>query len=91
MSMLLPPMTQVEDKTRNRQLGPLEVNPKTGEPFLRLREHKNIILTPPRWNDANEIPLHMNDARIYDWLEAPPNPYTYGEHWRGIELKGGID
>ncbi|KAG1812944.1 uncharacterized protein BJ212DRAFT_1518232 [Suillus subaureus] len=31
------------------QLHPLEINPKTGEPFLRLpAPHQSIILTPPR-------------------------------------------
>ncbi|KDR85591.1 hypothetical protein GALMADRAFT_132268 [Galerina marginata CBS 339.88] len=59
----------------NPQLHPLEVNPKTGEPFLRLRKHKNIILTPPREEDAPAfIPL-MNDPRVCDWLSGPPYPY----------------
>ena len=63
----------------NLQLHPLEVNLKTGEPFLRLRNHKNIILTPPREEDAESfIPL-LNDPRICDWLAGPPYPYTLGK------------
>jgi len=63
----------------NLQLQPLEVNLKTGEPFLRLRQHKNIILTPPREEDAEAfIPL-LNDPRISDKLASPPYPYTLGK------------
>ncbi|KAJ7919310.1 acyl-CoA N-acyltransferase [Mycena leptocephala] len=60
---------------KNPQLHPLEVNTKTGEPFLRLLSHKNIILTPPRLGDAPfMIPL-FNDERVYHWLSSPPFPY----------------
>ncbi|KAG6842418.1 hypothetical protein C0991_007548 [Blastosporella zonata] len=67
----------------NHQLHPLEVNSLTGEPFLRLRNHKNIILTPPRAEDvALCIPI-MNDPCIYEWLSSPPFPYTaeHAEAW----------
>ncbi|KAJ7455929.1 hypothetical protein B0H11DRAFT_1925876 [Mycena galericulata] len=59
----------------NPPLYPLEVNPKTGEPFLRLTSHKNIILTPPRLSDGAAMVLHFNDERIYHWLSGPPFPY----------------
>jgi RimJ/RimL family protein N-acetyltransferase len=63
----------------NPQLHPLEVNTKTGEPFLRLLSHKNIILTPPRLSDAPfMIPL-FNDERVYHWLSSPPFPYLPGK------------
>ena len=63
----------------NPQLYPLEVNPKTGEPFLRLRNHKNIILTPPRMEDAPVLVSFLNDPRICDCLSGPPYPYTLGK------------
>jgi len=73
----------------NLQLHPLEVNPKTGEPFLRLRHHKNIILTPPREVDAEAfIPL-LNDPRVSDWLAGPPYPYTLGRLVSLCSFEGG--
>ncbi|KAJ7242581.1 acyl-CoA N-acyltransferase [Mycena haematopus] len=59
----------------NPQLHPLEVNPKTGEPFLRLLSHKNIILTPPRLSDAPFLIPLLNDERVIHWLSSPPYPY----------------
>ncbi|KAF8204465.1 acyl-CoA N-acyltransferase, partial [Mycena galopus ATCC 62051] len=59
----------------NPQLHPLEVNPQTGEPFLRLLSHKNIILTPPRLSDAPFLIPLLNDERVYHWLSSPPYPY----------------
>ncbi|KAF8204428.1 GNAT domain-containing protein [Mycena galopus ATCC 62051] len=59
----------------NTQLHPLELNPKTGEPFLRLRSHKNIILTPPRLSDAPFLVAILNDERIFHWINSPPHPY----------------
>ncbi|KAG6897957.1 hypothetical protein C0992_008347 [Termitomyces sp. T32_za158] len=67
----------------NPQLYPLEVNSSTGEPFLRLRSHKQIIITPPRPEDVALYPAIMNDPRIYEWLGSPPFPYTteHAEEW----------
>ncbi|KAJ7157161.1 acyl-CoA N-acyltransferase [Mycena filopes] len=61
---------------QNPQLHPLEVNPKTGELFLRLTGYKNIILTPPRPDEDGPaiIPL-LNDERVYQWLDNLPHPY----------------
>ncbi|KAJ7492083.1 hypothetical protein FB451DRAFT_1216925 [Mycena latifolia] len=59
----------------NPQLHPLEVNPTTGEPFLRLASHKNIILTPTRLSDGPAIIPLLNDERVYYWLSSPPFPY----------------
>lgn len=60
------------------QLHPLEVNAKTGEPFLRLKNHPNIILTPPRDDDASACVPYLNDARVSYWLGDLPFPYTVG-------------
>ncbi|KAJ7762383.1 acyl-CoA N-acyltransferase [Mycena maculata] len=67
----------------NPQLHPLEVNPKTGEPFLRLLSHKNIILTPPRLSDGPAMIPLFNDERVYHWLSSPPYPYLpeHTEWW----------
>lgn len=66
------------------QLHPLEINPKTGEPFLRLgAPHQNIILTPPRQGDQSVLIQHMNDPTIYEWIEGPPTPYLpeHADFW----------
>jgi len=36
-----------------------------------LRKHKNIILTPPRWEDAEGLFSSGNDARVNEWLTVP--------------------
>ena len=60
----------------NPQLYPLEINAKTKEPFLRLRKHKNIILTPPRCEDASIL----NDPPVHEWLPGPQAyPCTLGK------------
>ena len=66
------------EMTPNPQLYPLEINAKTKEPFLRLRKHKNIILTPPRWEDAEGLFSSGNDPRVNEWL-AVPVPYPMGK------------
>ncbi|KAH9486387.1 hypothetical protein JR316_0000451 [Psilocybe cubensis] len=65
------------------QFFPLERNPLTQEPFLRLRQHKNVIMTPMRWDDAPHIAALLNDPRVYKWLMYTPYPYTHedGEEW----------
>jgi RimJ/RimL family protein N-acetyltransferase len=55
------------------------VNPKTGEPFLRLLSHKNIIITPPRLSDAPLYVPILNDERVIHWLSSPPYPYLLGK------------
>ena len=61
---------------------PLEFNPATKEPFLRLLPpHQNIIITPYRPTDAGFIVCHLNDPRICATLLGPPYPYTE-EHAR---------
>ena len=75
------------------QFQPLELNPTTGEPFLRLPSpHSNIILTPPRMSDAPAIVSHMNDPKVYYWLEGPPFPYLpeHAEQWLA-KVKNGTD
>ncbi|KAF8203782.1 acyl-CoA N-acyltransferase [Pholiota molesta] len=65
------------------QLHPLETNPQTQEPFLRLRKHANIILTPMRWEDAPHMVPIFNDTRVCHWLSSPPFPYALenAESW----------
>lgn len=59
------------------QLYPLQVNERTGEPFLRLPSpHENIIITPRRLEDVPFIVSALNDPRVYRTLEGPPFPYT---------------
>ncbi|KAF9011074.1 acyl-CoA N-acyltransferase [Cyathus striatus] len=68
------------------QLHPLQVNPTSGEYFLPLKDHPNIIFTPPRWSDAPYLSTIMNDDRVHPWLESPPYPYhqEHGEEWLKI-------
>jgi len=70
----------------NPQLYPLEINVKTKEPFLRLRKHKNIILTAPRWEDAPCLVPILNDPPVHEWLMGPPYPYTleHGNEFIGL-------
>ncbi|KAF7307465.1 N-acetyltransferase domain-containing protein [Mycena indigotica] len=71
--------------TINHQLHPLEVNPTTGEPFLRLPGYDNIVLTPPRMSDVEAMVPVFNDERVYQWLTGTPFPYTKAnaEWWLG--------
>jgi RimJ/RimL family protein N-acetyltransferase len=62
----------------------LQVNPATGEVFLRLpAPHEDIIITPPRESDTDALVLILNDPRIYKFLLAPPFPYHphHAEEW----------
>ena len=75
------------------QFQPLQFNPRTGEPFLRLPSpHENIILTPPRWSDAPSIVSILNDPVVYHWLSGPPFPYLpeHAEQWLS-QVKNGTD
>ncbi|KAG0709435.1 GNAT domain-containing protein [Suillus ampliporus] len=77
----------------SRQLHPLEFNPKTGEPFLRLpAPHQNIILTPPREGDQAVLMHNMNDPAIHKWLERSPVPYLpeHADSWIQL-VKGQSD
>lgn len=56
----------------------LQVNPVTGQVFLRLpAPHENIIITPPLHSDAADIVPILNDPRVYKLLVGPPFPYHY--------------
>jgi len=76
----------------NHQLYPLEVNPHTGEPFLRLNNHSHIIITPPRPSDMACYPPILNDPRVHEWLIGPPIPYLprHAEAWFE-QIKGQSD
>ncbi|OCH96417.1 hypothetical protein OBBRIDRAFT_718357 [Obba rivulosa] len=59
-----------------RQLHPLLINERTGEPYLRLPSPlDNIIITPPRLSDAPALVGILNDPAVCKWLESPPYPY----------------
>ncbi|CAK5280769.1 unnamed protein product [Mycena citricolor] len=66
----------------NPQFHPMEINPTTGEPFLRLESHPNIIITPTRPEDAPRVVELLSDKRVYGWLCSPPHPYL-PEHAHG--------
>ncbi|KAG6831556.1 hypothetical protein H0H92_009475 [Tricholoma furcatifolium] len=75
-----------EHNMANPHLHPLEINSKTGEPFLRLRKHKDIIITPPRPEDVAHYELCLNDPLIYKWLANPPFPFL-AEHAESMYQK----
>ncbi|KAF5312793.1 hypothetical protein D9619_002819 [Psilocybe cf. subviscida] len=83
------PIQAVKDVNRvmdhNHQLHPLEVNAKTGEPFLRLKKHPNIILTPPRDDDAPAFVPLLNNVRVSYWLGNIPSPYTLDHAKKFVE------
>jgi hypothetical protein len=66
------------------RLGPLQINPLTREPFLQLRKHANIIITPPRTSDVPLIVSPMNDEQVLTWLRTPQRPYTEGDINLGV-------
>ena len=62
----------------------LQVNPTTGEVFLRPpAPHENISITPPRYSDGGDITLILNDPRVYKNLIGLPVPYHphHAEEW----------
>ncbi|KAI0784053.1 hypothetical protein C8Q75DRAFT_725113 [Abortiporus biennis] len=68
----------------HQQLHPIQIDPRTEEPFIRLPSpYENIILTPPRMEDAPHIIQNLNDPKLIQWLEGPPHPYTaeHAEFW----------
>jgi hypothetical protein len=79
----------------NGQLHPMEMNPHTREPFLRLKNHQNVILTPPRPSDTSCYPPILNDPRVHEELIGPPIPFLPGifipfenrGQWTGITLE----
>lgn len=76
------------------QLYPLEINPHTGEPFLRLpAPHDNIILTPPRLSDVKSTVPILNDPKVITWLEGPPVPYLdkHAQEWLAAIVKQSDD
>nr|GAT59530.1 predicted protein [Mycena chlorophos] len=57
-------------------ISPLQLNPTTNEPFLRLLTHPNITITPPRPTDGARHVEMLNDPRVYPFLSSPPYPYA---------------
>jgi hypothetical protein len=75
----------------NPQLTPLEVNPLTGEPFLRSRKHKNIIITPPRETDKEAYIRILSDPKVYQMLRSAPVPFTQGITRKNIKVYVSTD
>lgn len=70
----------------NKELEPLEVNPQTKEPFLRLpHPHEHIIITPPRLDDVDRLVAIMNDPLVLPWM-GRPGP-VYGQNDAELWLK----
>ncbi|KAG2022737.1 acetyltransferase [Coprinopsis cinerea AmutBmut pab1-1] len=67
------------------QFYPLQMHLQNGEPFLRLKKHKNVIITPPRMSDACELCSMTNHPLVFEWSEIPRLPVTLEE--TEIELK----
>ncbi|KLO16500.1 acyl-CoA N-acyltransferase [Schizopora paradoxa] len=66
--------------TNKRYPHPLQVHPKTGEPYLRLpAPNDNIIITPSRVTDVDATIAILNDVRVAMNLSGPPYPYLH-EH-----------
>ncbi|TDL20984.1 hypothetical protein BD410DRAFT_790348 [Rickenella mellea] len=68
------------DSESHSRFYPLNFNAITNEPYLRLPSpHDNIIITPQRLSDAEEIVPILNDEKVYMTLLGPPFPYTIGD------------
>ncbi|KAF8910929.1 hypothetical protein CPB84DRAFT_1672449 [Gymnopilus junonius] len=61
--------------TKENVWSPLEANPTTKEVFMRVRNHEDIIITPPRPEDVQNIFVSQSDPRIYHWMLTTPKPY----------------
>ena len=60
-----------------RQIQPLEWDAARNEPFLRLPAPlSHIIITPPRWADAEVSIDPLNDPRVFNGFQNPPWPMT---------------
>jgi RimJ/RimL family protein N-acetyltransferase len=60
-------------------MAPIQFNEKSGEPFIPLKSHPDIILTPLRFDDVPHMVEMLNDERIIRWLSGPPYPYYEGK------------
>ncbi|OAL67545.1 hypothetical protein A7C99_1409 [Trichophyton rubrum] len=50
-----------------------------GEPYLTIPGHPNIIITPPRIEDASDLISILNNFEVAIWLQGPPYPYPVEE------------
>ncbi|KAJ7061499.1 acyl-CoA N-acyltransferase [Mycena amicta] len=67
------------------QFTPLE-RTLSGEPFLRIpAPHANLILTPPRPEDAAALVGIINDPDVYPWLGRPTEKYTLADAQAVVE------
>ena len=54
---------------------PIEFNEKTGEPFIQLKSHPDIIVTPLRFDDVPHMVELLTDEKIIQWLSSPSVSY----------------
>ncbi|KIJ65536.1 hypothetical protein HYDPIDRAFT_88525 [Hydnomerulius pinastri MD-312] len=75
------------------QLYPFEINPTSGEPFLRLPAPlQNIIITPPRDGDEVQMASILNDTRVVSQMAGIPIPYELDQARAWLEhVKGEAD
>jgi hypothetical protein len=60
-------------------MDPIQFNEKSAEPFIPLKSHPDIILTPLRFDDVPRMVEMLNDQKIIKWFDGPPYPYYEGE------------
>jgi hypothetical protein len=60
-------------------MNPIQFNEKSGEPFIPLKSHSDIILTPLRFDDVPRMVEMLNDQKIIKWFDGPPYPYYEGK------------
>lgn len=68
----------------------MQYDSQTKEPYLRLPDPMaNIIITPPRIDDAETLVRILSDESVYRWLAAIPHPYTENDakEWLTIATK----
>jgi len=58
----------------------LSFDKSINEPFLPLEKHDNLVLTPLRLGDKDDVLLHLNDPRVSTWMSGPPLPFLPGTH-----------
>jgi len=71
-------------------ISPLHIDSSAGEPYLRLPAPlDNIVITPPRKDDAASLIPILNDPAVYKWLAGIPHPYTEKDarEWLGISTE----
>ncbi|EGD96867.1 hypothetical protein TESG_04295 [Trichophyton tonsurans CBS 112818] len=63
------------------------------EPYLTIPGHPNIIITPPRIEDASELIGILNNFEVAIWLQGPPYPHPVDEarqYLRTVSIPGSL-